>query len=69
LANPLAPVTTLVASFSSEFGNGPNDEAGCTLRLQPSFFKPLQGNSVALRTVLPLRSLHWPVSVSGVGDL
>jgi len=70
LANPLAPVTTLSASFRSEFGNGPNDDTNYTLRLQPSFFKPLQGNSAALlRTVLPLRSLSWPENVTGVGDL
>jgi len=70
LANPLAPVTTLSAQFRSEFGNGPNDDTNYTLRLQPSFFKPLQGGSAALlRTVLPLRSVNWPESVTGVGDL
>lgn len=70
LANPLAPVTTLAAQVRAEFGNGPRDQTSYTLRIQPSFFKPLPGNAaVLLRTVLPLRGLHWPGRADGVGDL
>ncbi|MCA3131423.1 MAG: hypothetical protein ACK5YW_00025 [Betaproteobacteria bacterium] len=70
LANPLAPVTTLAAQVRAEFGNGPQDQTNYTVRLQPSFFKPLPGNSAfLLRTILPFRALDWPGRVDGVGDL
>lgn len=70
LANPLAPVTSLAAQFRTEFGNGPNDNSNFTLRLQPSFFKPLPGGSaVLLRSILPIRGLRWPDRVDGLGDL
>lgn len=70
LANPLAPVTTLAGNVRAEMGNGPEDETNYQLRLQPSFFKPLAGESALLvRTVLPLRSTDWPASSSGLGDI
>lgn len=70
LANPLAPVTTLATQVRAEFGNGPQDQTSYSVRLQPSFFKPLPGNSAfLLRTILPFRAIEWPGRVDGVGDL
>lgn len=70
LANPLAPVTTLAAQVRAEFGNGPQDQTHYTVRLQPSFFKPLPGNAAfLLRTILPFRAIDFPGRVDGVGDL
>ena len=70
LANPLAPVTTLAGNVRAEMGNGPEDDTNYQLRLQPSFFRPYAENSALLvRTILPLRSTHWPVSASGLGDI
>jgi hypothetical protein len=70
LANPLAPVTTLAANVRAEMGNGPQDETNYQLRLQPSFFVPLDARSALLvRTIVPLRSLSWPTSASGLGDI
>ncbi len=70
LANPLAPVTTLAANVRAEFDNGPQDETHYQLRLQPSFFVPSADKSALLvRTVVPLRSVSWPVSASGLGDM
>jgi hypothetical protein len=70
LANPLAPVTTLAANARAEMGNGPQDETHYQLRLQPSFFVPFDDKSALLvRTIVPLRSVTWPVSASGLGDV
>ncbi len=70
LANPLAPVTTLAAQVRAEFGNGPQDSTHYTVRLQPSFFKPLAGNAAfLLRTILPFRAIDFPGRADGVGDL
>lgn len=70
LANPLAPVTTLAANLRAEMGNGPQEETNYQLRLQPSFFVPLDAKSALLvRTIVPLRSLNWPTSASGLGDI
>lgn len=70
LANPLAPVTTLAANVRAEMGNGPQDQTNYQLRLQPSFFVPLDAKSALLvRTIVPLRSLNFPTSASGLGDI
>ncbi len=70
LANPLAPITTLAANVRAEMGNGPQDETHYQLRLQPSFFVPFADKSaLLLRTIVPLRSVTWPVSASGLGDI
>jgi hypothetical protein len=70
LANPLAPVTTFVAQFRTEFGNGPDDDTNYQLRLQPSLFKPLSdGSALLLRTVFPFRFTQWPTDASGLGDI
>lgn len=70
LANPLAPVTTFVAQFRTEFGNGPGDDTNYQLRLQPSLFKPFSdGSALLLRTVLPFRVTQWPTDASGLGDI
>lgn len=70
LANPLAPITTFIAQFRTEFGNGPDDDTNYQLRLQPSLFKPFaDGSAVLLRTTLPFRFNDWPTNDSGLGDL
>jgi hypothetical protein len=70
LANPLAPITTFVVQGRAEFGNGPDDATNYQLRLQPSFFKPLEGGSALLvRTIVPLRKLNWPTGDAGLGDI
>ena len=70
LANPLAPITTLAANVRVEMGNGPDDDTNYQLRLQPSFFKPFADKSALLvRTILPLRSINWPTSDHGLGDI
>lgn len=70
LANPLAPITTLAVQLRSEFGNGPNDDANYQLRLQPSFFKPLDNQSAFLmRTVMPVSFKNWPTDDTGLGDI
>jgi hypothetical protein len=70
LANPLAPVTTLGAQARAEFGWGPDDDSHYTLRLQPSFFKPLRDRSAfLLRTIAPLRTTRFPASEAGLGDI
>lgn len=51
-------------------GNGSQDVTNYQLRLQPSFFVPLDARSALLvRTIVPLRSLNWPASASGLGDV
>lgn len=70
LANPLAPITTFVTQFRSEFNNGPDGTTNYQLRLQPSFFKPLEGGSaLLLRTIVPLRKQNWPSGDGGLGDI
>lgn len=70
LANPLAPVTSLSVQYRTELGVGPDDATHHTLRLQPSFFWPRPGGAAfLLRTILPLRSIAWPASASGLGDM
>lgn len=70
LANPLAPVTTLGAQARAELGFGPDDDTHSTLRLQPSFFKPLRDRSAfLLRTIAPLRTTRFPTSEAGLGDI
>lgn len=70
LANPLAPIATLAAQFRTEFGNGPDDDVNYQLRLQPSFFKPLDNQSAFLmRTVVPVSFKNWPTDDTGLGDL
>jgi hypothetical protein len=70
LANPLAPITTFVTQFRSEFGNGPDDTTNYQLRLQPSFFQPLEGGSALLvRSIVPLRKQNWPSGDGGLGDI
>lgn len=69
LANPLAPVTTFVAQFRTEFGNGPGDDTSYQLRLQPSLFKPFSdGSALLLRTILELgRGMLPKPSISALG--
>jgi hypothetical protein len=70
LANPLAPITTFVTQFRSEFDNGPDGATNYQLRLQPSFFKPLEGGSALLvRSIVPLRKQTWPSGNGGLGDI
>jgi hypothetical protein len=70
LANPLAPITTFVTQFRSEFDNGPDGATNYQLRLQPSFFKPLEGGSAMLvRSIVPLRKQNWPSGDGGLGDI
>lgn len=70
LANPLAPVTTLLVQARAEFDNGPDGDTNYQLRLQPSFFKPLTARSALLvRSIVPLRKLNWPTNDSGLGDI
>jgi len=70
LANPLAPITTFVTQFRSEFDNGPDGATNYQLRLQPSFFKPLEGGSALLvRSIVPLRKQTWPSGDGGLGDI
>lgn len=70
LANPLAPITTFVTQFRSEFDNGPDGATNYQLRLQPSFFKPLDGGSALLvRSIVPLRKQNWPSGDGGLGDI
>jgi hypothetical protein len=70
LANPLAPITTFVTQFRSKFDNGPDGATNYQLRLQPSFFKPLQGGSALLvRSIVPLRKQNWPSGDGGLGDI
>ena len=69
LANPLAPVTMLATSVRAEMGNCPQEETHYQLRLQPSFFVPFADQSALLvRTIVPLRSVTWPVGARGFGD-
>ncbi len=70
LANPLAPVTTLSGNVRAERGNGPDDDTHYQLRLQPSLFKPSTDESALLvRTIVPLRTIDWPVAADGLGDV
>jgi len=70
LANPLAPITTFIAQFRTEFGNGPDDDTNYQLRLQPSFFKPFADQSAfLLRTIVPVKFNNWPTNDSGLGDI
>ena len=70
LANPLAPITTVVGQFRAEFGNGPDEDTNHQLRLQPSFFMPNADQSAfLLRTVLPYSMRTWPVDADGLGDI
>lgn len=70
LANPLAPITTLAAQFRTEFGNGPDDDVNYQLRLQPSFFKPLDNQSAfLLRSIVPVSFKNWPTDDTGLGDV
>jgi hypothetical protein len=69
LANPLAPITTFVTQARLELGNGPDDEVNKQLRLQPSFFKPLDSTSAILtRTTVPIRFTEFPIDDAGLGD-
>lgn len=70
LANPLAPVTTVAGQFRTEFGNGPDDDVNCQLRLQPSFFNPFSDRSAfLLRTIVPVQFRNWPTDDTGLGDV
>ena len=70
LANPLAPITTLVGQYRAEFGNGPDDDVNHQLRLQPSLFKPNADQSAfLLRSIIPYAMRTWPADESGLGDI
>jgi len=70
LANPLAPVTTLLGQVRIEADQGPEDDTNYQLRLQPAFFKPLEGQSAALlRTIVPFLVKDWPTEDEGLGDI
>jgi len=70
LANPLSPITTLSAQYRVEAGWGPGDETNHLVRLQPSLYKPMEGDAAfLLRTIAPLRVVDFPASASGVGDV
>ncbi len=70
LANPLAPITTFVTQYRSEFDNGPDGATNHQLRLQPSFFKPLErGSALLVRSIVPLRKQNWPSGERGLGDV
>lgn len=70
LANPLAPITSLAAQVRAESGVGPSNDTNRQVRLQPSFFKPFEGDSALLvRSIVPLKVNDWPVDESGLGDV
>ena len=69
LANPLSPITTVSLQYRGQYNAGPDDDVNQQIRFQPSFFKPLSGQSAFLmRAILPFSFQKFPTNKTGFGD-